>query len=194
VDDWSRRSQADVLEWVELRPRPRYPALEKPPGDGTSSRNISLIISFFPARPFTLLNPCLSQAEPLNSRQLHHEGFPEIPPDATFLWTATLCFVGRASWMWTLAFGHHEHRIHTHGYAPARSRRAKTQLPHWKSCGLGQTSCGWKPRWFVTGLFSPSVGFATTWRSAPSKQEHAGVIGRISTAAFTFCCGGHCRR
>ena len=24
-------------------------------------------------------------------------------------------------------------------------------------------------------------------------QEHAGVIGRMSEAAFTFCCGGHCR-
>src|SRR5262245_65637943 len=35
-----------------------------------------------------------------------------------------------------------------------RSRRAKTKLPHWKSCGLGQTSCGGKPRSFVTGPFS----------------------------------------
>src|SRR5262249_51533506 len=49
-----------------------------------------------------------------------------------------------------------------------RSPRAKTKLPHWKSCGLGQTSCGGKPRSFVTGPFSLSARFATTWRSARS--------------------------
>src|SRR6516225_6505690 len=52
-----------------------------------------------------------------------------------------------------------------------RSRRAKTKLPHWKSCGLGQTSCGGKPRSFVTGPFSLSARFATTWRSAPSQPR-----------------------
>src|ERR1700747_452279 len=30
--------------------------------------------------------------------------------------------------------------------------------------------------------------------TGPYSQEHGGVIGRISTAAFTFCCGGHYRR
>src|SRR5262249_45954812 len=55
-----------------------------------------------------------------------------------------------------------------------RSRRAKTKLPHWKSCGLGQTSCGEKPRSFVTGPFLLSARFATTWRSAPSQQRTCG--------------------
>src|SRR6266404_1589723 len=52
-----------------------------------------------------------------------------------------------------------------------RSRRAKTKLPHWKSCGLGQTTCGGKPRSFVTGPFSLSARFARTWRSAPSQPR-----------------------
>src|SRR5436853_1715034 len=52
-----------------------------------------------------------------------------------------------------------------------RSRRAKTKLPHWKSRGLGQTSCGGKPRSFVTGPFSLSARFARTWRSAPSQPR-----------------------
>src|SRR6516225_9074574 len=52
-----------------------------------------------------------------------------------------------------------------------RSRRPETKLPHWKGCGLGQTSCGGKPRSFVTGPFSLSARFATTWRSAPSQPR-----------------------
>src|SRR5262249_26429385 len=52
-----------------------------------------------------------------------------------------------------------------------RSRRPKTKLPHWKGCGLGQTSCGGKPRSFVTGPLSLSARFATTWRSAPSQPR-----------------------
>jgi hypothetical protein len=52
-----------------------------------------------------------------------------------------------------------------------RSRRAKTKLPHWKSCGLGQTTCGGKPRSFVIGPFSLSARFARTWRSAPSQPR-----------------------
>src|SRR5215475_14522954 len=52
-----------------------------------------------------------------------------------------------------------------------RSRRGKTKLPHWKSCGLGQTSCGEKPRSFVTGPFLLSARFAATWRGAPSQPR-----------------------
>src|SRR5215472_17344856 len=55
-----------------------------------------------------------------------------------------------------------------------RSPRAKTKLPHWKSCGLGQTSCGGKPRSFVTRPFLLSARFATTWRSAPSQPRTCG--------------------
>jgi hypothetical protein len=41
-----------------------------------------------------VLNSRLSQAEPLNSRQIHYEGSRD-PPGTTSLWTATLCFAGR---------------------------------------------------------------------------------------------------
>src|SRR5258707_2337110 len=52
-----------------------------------------------------------------------------------------------------------------------RSRRAKTKLPHWKRCGLGETSCGRTPRLFVTGPFSLSASFARTWPSAASQPR-----------------------
>src|SRR5215813_714254 len=52
-----------------------------------------------------------------------------------------------------------------------RSRRAKTKLQHYKSCASGQTSCGGKPQSFVTGPFSLSARFATTWRNEPSQPR-----------------------
>src|SRR5262245_37169908 len=88
-----------------------------------------------------------------------------------------------ASWMWTLAFGHHEDRTPTHGYAATRAapspkvgggseyvtfrccRRHRTTVNY---CGLSQLGFHAPPS--VTlhcGPSKTSRWFSLTWASVP---------------------------
>jgi hypothetical protein len=41
-------------------------------------------------------------------------------------------FAGRTPWMWTLAFGHHEDRTPTHGYAATRGAAMAAFAKSWR--------------------------------------------------------------
>ncbi len=78
-----------------------------------------------------VLNSCLSQAEPLNSRQIHYEGSRDPQAQPPFGLPHYASPVG-ASWMWTLALGHHEDRTPTHGYAATREDAMAAFAKSWR--------------------------------------------------------------
>src|ERR1700745_321267 len=52
------------------------------------------------------------------------------------------------SWMWTLAFGHHEDRTPTHGYAATREAAMAAFAKSWRGAewrGVGETGSGPAP-------------------------------------------------
>ena len=72
-----------------------------------------------------------SFGQPLNSRQIHYEGSRDPQAQPPFGLPHYASPVG-ASWMWTLALGHHEDRTPTHGYAATREDAMAAFAKNWR--------------------------------------------------------------